>query len=315
MEITSLLNKIGVKFYRYNEDQEEPEVIRIYKIDEIKKIIKVIDNNGEKKQIDFDRLINEYRQLSPDGIINISIVKNKNVSDVIVSLGRFVHNERDGNLPYAVCRQLIYDVFGNYASMSRKVYDFGNKVYSGMSISQETCPNNVKFQDVLLCDKLVENRSLLVYRDDTLDSILNLISTKKYDSVLRNIKELSKSTDLGTFNPGDIPVGFCDSFKELLESNHFMYDFRRAFHIIEVPHPIGETDDKLSFENVLYIENEIKANILNTYMIKYTREVNLKDIKRDYMLVSSASDGFKNLFIVAFDKFDGEYTPRTIVEG
>ena len=312
MEITSLLNKTGAKFYRYKEGQDEPEVIRIYKVDEVKKIIKIIDNKNEKRQVNFDRLINEYRQLSPDGIINISIVKNNTVSDVIVSLGRFVHNERDGNLPYAVCRQLIYDVFGNYASMSRKVYDFGNKVYSGMSISQETCPNNVKFQDVLLCDKLIENRSILVYRDDTLDDILGLISTKKYDSILRNIKELSKSTDLGTFNIGDIPVGFCNSFRELLESNNFMYDFRQAFHIIEVPHHIEETDDKLGIENILYIENEIKANILNTYMIKYTREIDLSEIKRDYMLVSSASDGFKNLYIVAFDKASGDYIPRSM---
>lgn len=310
MEITSLLNKTGAKFYTYNEGEDEPEVIRVCKVDEVKKIVKVIDVKGTKRQVNFDRLINEYRQLSPDGILNISIVKNKNVSDVIVSLGRYVYNEDDGSLPYAVCRQLIYDVFGNYASMSKKVYDYGNKIYSGMSISQDTCPVNVSFKDVLSCDKLIENRSILVYRDDTLKDIFSIISTKKYDSILRNTKELSESTDLGTFNPGDIPVGFCSTLKELLESNNFMYDFRRAFHIMEVPYHIEESDIKLSYENVLYIENEIKANIMNTYMIKYTREIDLKDIKRDYMLVSSAADKFKDLYIVAFDKYRGEYVPR-----
>lgn len=313
MEIKNLLNKIGAKFYKYNDGEEEPEVIRICKIDEIKKIIKVTDNHSNKKQISLDSLENEYRQLSPDGIINISIVKNKNVSDVIVSLGRFIHNEHDSNLPYAVCRQLIFDVFGNYAAASKKEYD--NRVYTGMSISQDTCPNNVNFKDVLLCDKLVENRSILVYRDDTLDDILDLVVTKKYDSVLRNLKELSKSTDLGTFNPGEIPYGFVESFKELLEVNNFMYDFRKAFHIIEIPHPVDEKSEGLSMANILYLENKIKANILETYLIKYTREIDLRTIKRDYMLVSSAAEDFKTIYLVAFDKAQRDYIPRSIVQG
>lgn len=301
MDINNLSNKIGSKFYRFTSNSEEPEIIRIYKIDEIKKIAKIIDKNKEKKQIDFDELIDNYHQLSPDGIINISIVKNKSVSDVIVSLGRFVYNETDGNLPYAVCRQLIYDIFGNYASMSGRVYDTGNKVYSGMSISQDTCPTNVDFKNVLACDKLIENRSIMIYRDDSLDDILDLIQTKKYDSVLRNTRELSMSTDLGTFNPGDIPVGFCGSLKDLLVSNKFMYDFRKAFHITEVPYHINSDDQELSIENISYIENELKIKIINTYMIKYTREINLNDIKRNYLLVTSASDNFKDLYIVAFD--------------
>ena len=304
MDIKNLLNKIGAKFYKYNDGEEEPEVIRICKVDEIKKIIKVTDNHNGKRQISLDTLESEYRQLSPDGILNISIVKNRNVSDVIVSLGRFVYNEHDNNLPYAVCRQLICDVFGNYAAMSKKVYDFGNNVYTGMSISQDTCPVNVNFKDVLLCDKLVENKSFLVYRDDTLDDILELITTKKYDSILRNLKELSKSTDLGTFNPGDIPTGFCETFKELLVSNNFMYDFRKAFHIMEVPYHIDGTFDCLDEPNILYLENELKIGILETYMIKYTREIDLRTIVRDYMMISSAADDFKEIYIVAFDKIN-----------
>lgn len=305
MEITALLNKIGVKFYRYNDGEDYPEIIRICKVDEVKKTIQVLDSKFNKKKITLED-IDKYRQLNPDGIISISIVKNGNISDVIVSLGRFNNNEHDGNLPYAVCRQLIYDVFSNLARKTEGV------VYAGMSISQETCPANINFKDSLLCDKLIDNRSLSVYLDDTLDDILRLISTKKYDSILRNLYELSKSTDLGTFEPGTIGLGFCSSFRELLEKNNFMYDFRRAFKIIDVPHPIVEEDEALSIQNVIYLENELKFNIMETYLIKYTKEIDLRTIKRNYMLVSSSAENNKSIYIVAFDKSDGVYVPRQV---
>ena len=305
MDICNYIKRIGCKLYKYVEGMDEPEILRIYKVDEVKKVIQLFNKDRKKVTKTLEELESEYRQLAPDGVVNVSIVKNNTVSDVVVTLGRLIGPVQDNDYPYAVCRQLIYDVFTNYANSADE-----NTVYAGMSISKDTCPAEVEFKDVLVCDKLVESRAVYVYLDDTLDDLLAIIPSKKYDAVLRNIELLSKSTDLGTFEPGVRALGFAKSFRELLVSNKFMYDFRRAFGIFDVPYEISEEYESLYEPNIIFIEKQLHVNILETYLVRYTRELDLGSIKRDYMLVSSDKEDNKKIYIVAFDKAIGDYVPR-----
>ena len=82
---------------------------------------------------------------------------------------------------------------------------------------------------------------------------------------------------------------------------------------MEIPFTIDEDSEGLSLENIIYMENEIKANIMETYLIRYTREIDLRTIKRDYKLVTSSSDKYDKVYIVGYDKSDNAYVPRQVI--
>ena len=52
---------------------------------------------------------------------------------------------------------------------------------------------------------------------------------------------------------------------------------------------------------------------METYLVKYSKEINLKEIKRDYILATSIADGCKDIYIVGYDPADGKYIPRTTI--
>ena len=297
----------GSKFFRYAEDNEI-EIIRIYSGPEKskKENIYYIDSNGSKKQMSLDYLIANYKLLRYDGMIIFSIVYNGSTPDVIVGLSSFEHQYEE---PYAICRQAVYDVYANNIKKSQDV------LYIGVSMSQDTCPVNIKLTDLMKCTKLTYSKPVAVYLDDTLDDILKLFSNKKFDNALVKFKECV--TENPTQVAGDgfkgIILGTCSTLKELLTNNNFMYDFRKCFHIEEVPFHIDEESEALSIENILYLENELKVNIMETYLIRYTKEINLKTIKRKYLLISSAADKFDKVYIVGYDIADGQYIPRTTI--
>jgi hypothetical protein len=94
-----------------------------------------------------------------------------------------------------------------------------------------------------------------------------------------------------------------------------MYDFRKCFGIIELPYPIEGKDeygdlDHLTFNNVVFLEDMIKQNIMASYVVKYTREIDLRTIKREYILATSAAENHRNIYIVGYDTSDNEYVPQ-----
>lgn len=289
---------IGSKFYRYIDGYEDPEVIRVINVNKIKNKVKYYDSNWNKKSMTFVDLVGNYNMLTADGSILASIVSIRGVKDVIVGLGNLRKNT---NEVYAICRQNIFDFFSNFGK------DTSTTINIGMSISRDTCPSNANFNELLACDKIVYKKHIVVYLDDTLDNILKLLDTKKFDKVLEELYEDSKVVDYTT---GTRYVGFAKSLEELLRMNNFMFDFRRCFGIDEVPFTIDPSDTKLSLNNLLYLENKLKVNILDTSLIKYTREVDLKSIKRDYMLITSAADGYNETYILAYDVSQNPYVNR-----
>lgn len=287
----------GSKFFRFIDDQLE--IVRVYKVDEKKQAVKYFTANKEKKSMSVDYLLNNYKRLAPDGMIIISVVMTGEVRDVIVALKNLRTNV--GNLPDVVCRQGIYDVFSHITNREE------SNVYVGISISQDTCPADINFQDTLACTSKKDDSELpiFVYLDDSLDDILSLFSSKRYDDA---IKECSLSLQ-GSIKDKNV-IGTTMTLRELLEYNNFMFDFRKCFKIMEVPFHIDAESEQLSNENILYMEKEMQINIMETYIIEYSREIDLRSIKRDYVLVVSAADKFDKVYICGYDAADGKYVQR-----
>lgn len=287
----------GSKFFRFIND--ELDIVRVYKVDEKKQVVKYFTATKEKKSMSIDYLLNNYKRLSPDGMIIISVVMTGEVRDVIIALKNLKTNV--GNLPDVVCRQGIFDIFSQIANREE------NDVYVGVSISQESCPVDIKFEDILACTSKKDDSEIpiFVYLDDSLEDILSLFSHKRYDDA---IKECSASLK-GSFADKNI-IGTTGSLRELLEHNNFMFDFRKCFKIMEVPFHIDAESEALTQENILYMEHELKVNIMETYIAEYSREIDLKSIKRDYVLVTSAADKFDKIYICGYDAADGKYVQR-----
>lgn len=289
--------KIGCKFYRYLDDQEEPEVIRILKFDKEKGRVKYLDKDKNKNSMDLTELADKYKKLRPDGVIIFSVVKLGETNDVIIGLSSL---ERNNAECYAICRQAISDIFTNNIKKAQQTE------FIGVSVNRDTCPPNIDFQTLFFCDGIQSSIVVEVYLDDTLDDILNLINPKKFDTAIRNLKYYVQRNNRNA-------LGFNETLKDLLISNNFMYDFRRCFNITEVPFYIDEETEGLSADNILFLENELKVNIMETYVIRYTKEIDLRSIRRDYILVSSAQEEYSKIYIVGYDKADGKYIPRTSI--
>lgn len=277
----------GSKFYRYNEGCDEPEVIRIRNIDYDKGIVKYFDSNNKKNKMSYDDLTNKFKMLAPDGLISFSIVQVDKNPDVIVALKAFPKKEEDfkkmNDLPYAICRQMVADFFTNNFDP--------DDIILGVSVTQDTCPANIDFNLMLACTALYFSKMVAVYLDDTLEVILSLFDNSRFDSVFEELEKTYPNTK-----------GIVNSLEVLLRTNNFMYDFRKCFNIIEVPFKIDEESEALSIINIDYLSRELKVNIVETYLVRYSRTIDFSKIRRDYVLVASAQDGFDKVYLVGYDK-------------
>ena len=280
----------GSKFYRYNEGSDEPEVIRIRNIDYDKDLVKYTNSDGTKDKISYSDLSRNYKMLAPDGLISFSCVEVNQNPDVIVALKPFPKTDKDwetmNNLPYAICRQMVTDFFA-YGSVIPEEDD----IILGVSVSQETCPTNIDFNLMLACTNLQFNKMIAIYLDDTLDIILSLFDNSRFDNIFKELKSRYPDTK-----------GIVSSLKELLTENEFMYDFRKCFKIVEIPFAVDEESEGLCQQNIDYLSKELKINIIETYLVRYSRTIDLSKIKRDYIIVTSAQENHKNVYLVGYDK-------------
>ena len=295
MDITKLYP--GIKFFKYDEDENLHQV-RIKKVNVVDKTITCYDNNWKLTTIPYERLIEDYTMLKQDGIMIFLIVNVQDAKDVVITLQR---SDSDDKLPFAVCRQSIYDFFTNITNNKPWIG------YIGVSVSKDTCPANIKFEDVLACTGVDKSFPVAVYLDDTLDMILKFIKTSVFDKTLVELKRMSEENIKNNGNRMEIQ-GYCTSIKELLKLNYFMNDFRSCFNIRTLPFHIDGELEHISNPNVLFLEKELKVNIMETYLIPYSKEIDLKQIKRDYLLVADSQD--EKVYILGYDKADGPYVPR-----
>jgi len=274
------------KFYKVNED-DSIEFLRLVKVKNADSYV-LLNSKKERVKLTEDEL-SKYVKLRPDGYINYSIVSlDAGIKDVIVSMFRRTDIEDGDAIPYCICRQNIFDLFTNNLVKDDKTQ------FVGCSVSKDTCPADIDYKMIMGCNSIIENINVSMYIDDTLDDLLEPIYVADFNNIL--FKNYIKSMKENIY-------GYCKNLKELLHTNNFMYDVLKAFGIIKIPFVIDY--DSNSYEictsNREWLENYLKVEMFKTFVVPFTKEIDLKKIERDHVIIS---DNNNEIFIVLYDKGD-----------
>lgn len=298
---------IGTKFYRYNEN-DEVEYFRIvsYQNSEIVKLRN--EQTKEVSKISIKDLKNRYIAYSYSALLIFNhVVIGSGKEDVIVSLYRredeLVNRKQ---LPYCVCRQGITDVHANQLSKG--------KVYYGASVSIDTMPEGIPFDIMVACDSVYEKDGQIIatYIDDTLDSIMELVDSSKYDKILNmlfleHVNYLSEQRGKIFYSNAikeDTCEGYCKNLRLLLEYNNFMYDYCRGFNIYPMDFNLSGYDEKsLPEEYTEVLRRLLCKNINKALVIKYDYSIDLKSIQKSYIMISDVNG---ELYIVVYT-YSGDY--------
>lgn len=283
---------VGDKFYRVLED-DSIEIVRIKRIKNQNTFVCLDKDNKDIKLT--DKQLEEYVKLKPDGFLTLSIVELQDkIKDVIVSVHRRKDvEEHNSPIPYAVCRQNVYDVFTNAINRDN------TKTYVGCSVSIDTVPADIDYKMFLACNSIVHSIIISIYLDDKFNEIISLIQKKsRYDEILSILSNGIMNSNV---------YGYCPTLEQLLKENRFMFDFHKAFNIDEVDFEVQtENEYELIPEQRIYLEDMLKEEMFQTYVIKYDKEIDINKIQRSHIIVSDKNE---QLYIIAYDK--GEYINRT----
>ncbi len=278
------------KFYKIKDD-DSIEILRLLRIKNSDCFVMVNDKK-EKIKLTENELL-KYTKLKPDGYVNFAAVSlDKGVKDVVISMFRRRDIEDGNSIPYCICRQNVFDLFAN------QLIKEGDPQYAGCSVSIETCPANTDYKMMMACDELFQTENISIYIDDPLENILYPVSLVNFDDILRENKKIATKSETRI-------SGYCSKVKELLEQNHFIYDVLRAFNIYKVPFKTiyNEETNEIDIEQRHILEEMFKTEMFSTFVVKFTKEINLSKIERDHIIISDDSN---DLWVVLYDK--GEYT-------
>lgn len=284
---------IGLKFYRFEDDKETPNIVRLLKYDELKKVYFCIDcNTGDKIDIGYEELHTKWIKLNPDGIIafsNCTAIDNQgeSVPDVMVRVHKMLETGVIDPTPYAVCRQAVIDIFILLQSAN-------TRYVAGMTMSKDTCPPELNYDCIYSFEKITYNINVAYYLDDHLDDILALFNNKKFNEHLALIKSRDK---MGI-------EGYCTTLHDLLKENFFMMDVHRGFDIHELAFESFDfADDNTNRVVTDYIISNLQEVPIKFYPVKYSKYIDLKDIKRKYILICPSSYMYPNgdIVILGYD--------------
>lgn len=284
---------LGDRFYR-NLENGEIKLIRVIKFKNENLMIARDEDTRQEEKYTRDELLNKWVRIKPVGILSLSIVKLEAKNrDVIVSVFRQKDLDKGDGIPYCVCRQSVLDVFTNQTNRNPNIN------YVGISVSKDTIPEDVPYEMMLACNGVEEMTMISMYLGDTLDILLGMVhNLNKYDVVLKSLYDIMKN------NPSF--RGYCSSLRQLLNENNFMYDMLKAFNIEPIPYGVITVNDSELYPDIRkYIEGLLKVEMFRTYVIPYDLEIDIKQIKRDYVMIM---DSLEKLYIIAYDK--GEYINR-----
>lgn len=276
----------GTKFYRYEGDTLQ--IVRVNKYNKDTKHyytfpIEGFDDKISTVTISVDESYNKWVRLVEDGIVSFSILKCEK-KDVMIA----VHTKEDKDIPCAICRQDVIDIFKMYSDTPEN-----GKAWAGISVNRDNCPAEIKMEDFMLCDEIESTSVVAVYLDDTIDDILRCIDTTKMDNVLNKLADFRKDTNI---------IGNCRSVKELLEYHNFIYDFHNAFNVVEVPFPIMQESEVLLRDVIGQILHKVISNV---FIIPYSKSIDTTEFAKPFMLMTPewdrCKDEDKKIFIVGYD--------------
>lgn len=301
-----MLTNVGMKYYKFlNPEDEEPIIIRMIRIKNTELFV-MQDEEGNKFKMTKKQL-SEYTALTPDALLIFSIVGlRETTKDVIISMHRYKELLDGNNEPYAVCRQNIVNLFAQATNRS-------SVIYIGCSVSRDTCPPDVDFNVALACDAVTYHRKIVTYLDDTLNDILNLVPSTKYDQVLRTFYDY---IDKSKFK------GVVKSLRELMDSQStdavptdFMNDYHRAFNIEEVSFKIDQgkqyneeySSYVLTPQQVEILEGILKVQVKANIVFKYDRNIDIDNITKAYVLICDITNTIYLVAYVPGHKINREY--------
>lgn len=288
---------IGAYFFKY--ENEELILLRLYKVKDKNRYL-FRDKNNKKVMLNKEQY-ESFTMLNPDGLIVHVLASDPNQGiDTLCMLYRMDDIDKNIMEPYAVCRQNIVDPFEMLLNSDP------NKTYVGVSISKDTAPEGFDYMSVCAANGIRDQKVHFVYKDDTFEDIMSFVNHTIFDKALQIIKSHMDDFDIMKFE------GFKDTYKELLQENDFMYDFRRAFNIIRINFTIDKsverwTDSiyKISAEEIKTIEGITKHLVMAPVLVKYDKSINLEKIEKSYIVFEDLDKG---IYVISYDK--GNYINR-----
>ena len=285
----------GTIFYRYLNN--ELEQVRVYKIQNSETVC-IEFEDGRKEKITASDLYKYFTMLNPDGYVSFTRVKmnGSQMDDVIVTFHRKLDIIQN-NQPYAVCRQAITDLYTNLINRDEEAK------WIGCSVSIDTCPEGVDFRLCTACDEVVSIEMISFYIGDTIKKTLSFIKTSVYDNILQVMKNSCNSNILGC----------CASVEELLMQNDFEYDVLCGLEIKPVSFKIElEKDedevDRLTKTCTTQLEDILKRELKTTIVVPYSKEIDMKDIKMDHVLVRDSNNDIYIIGYVGGERVNHSYS-------
>lgn len=322
-----LYSMIGYKLFKFDEDNNI-HMIRIvymhkpFKIDSSTKDpaeVTIYDYDTKERRKIRTEALKDYTPIKPDAIFTIAIgniIANDGTiyKDVIITGTKQLNIEasQGHTLPYVVCRQNISDIFYNLLT------DDENNQLVGISVNQDTCPTNFDFRQFLATDGITNNEFVNMYRNDTLDDILDIINLTKYDEVLKNLYDIHvKYTNNPMAAMKHSDGGWCDSVKQLITENHLQEDFNQMLGITDLGFVIsdyleekpipGHEEEKylVARDDFRYwLSSIFKLNLKEVNFIEYDHDINMADFNNTTYMFLRGTD--KKLYLVVY-LVEGEY--------
>lgn len=307
-----LYNMIGQKLFKENEDGSV-HLLRIVGMRKPFKITPETKDPSEIKVYDYDSKettkvnvseLSGYHPLEPDGILAASVVWVKNekgeiTKDVIVSVSKFLMLKlRDGQLPFAVCRQSITDIWYNLLAHDE------NDTMVGVAVNHNNCPANFDYKVMFACNDVEYSDFINFYRNDKLEDLYSMMNLNKFDTVLgdlysRHVKA-SKNPSLA-FKKED--RGWCKDLKTLLKQNNFQYDINEMLDIMQVDFNISDyLEDKVLVKDKpsckiandelrYWLSLQFKQNISEAAFLEYNHDINLGEFHNtNYIFLRDNTD-------------------------
>ena len=303
MKVTNML---GYKIFKENKDD-----ITMYRIIKIKqyhdgsepKEITVKDlYTDEVKVVKLEEL-KDFIPLQPDGYITFNQVhihdQNEILKDVVITASKILNLKIGDNLPYAICRQSITDIFYNLICQSEE------NMIVGLSCNQDTCPSNFDFRQLLACDGVDKTQYVNYYRTDTLKDVMPMIKTHGLNEVMEKnyMKHIKASGNtMAAFKNED--KGWCKDIDTLMRENNFQADIDQMLGITAVgfnlgdcivkkplPGKEGEEYDSIKDDLKAWLSQIFRVNINTISIVKYGYDIDLADFNNArYFLLRDNTD-------------------------
>lgn len=328
-----LYNMIGYKLFKEKEDG----TIHMIRIVGMKKPFKITSttkdpseitiydyDTNERKKVRVDSL-KDYSPLEPDGIavfniVNIRDEKGNLCKDVVVTASKFLNVKMGlSSIPYAVCRQNITDIFYNLMAANEE------DTLVGLSVNQDTCPANFKYQIMFAADSIIYSDFINFYRIDTLDDICSMVKVMKFNDVLndlftRHINHINRPELVFKSEHG----GWCKDLKTLLTENNFMSDINQMLGVTQVEFKIDDYLDTVTrsvegSDNIKYqvanvefatwLSLTFKINIKEAAVLEFGHDINLGDFNDNKYLLFRDSEN--KLYLIVYTE-DGEFFEKDL---